>query len=329
MRLHKSKQDFIDLIEAAAQHLRLRPVFVEKDYWVTYVLKNLSQSVHRGNVIFKGGTSLSKAYSLIERFSEDIDLAVLSPGEYTDAKMKALLKQIAGDITTGLTLIDGHPSEVKFGKNRTTAYQYPEALDNPDFGVVKDYILVEINCFTNPVPYNEREIQCYAAQYLQQSNRADLIAEYELEPFTINALSLERTYFEKVLSVNRLSYTGKDALMEKVRHFYDIHLLQSSPALKDQILTPAYFDLILAARKDDENNRTMQGEWRNKRLAESPLFSDLENQWNAVAPAYQKDMTDLVWAKTIPKPGEILETLKALRSFLQSFDEKHPPSMAE
>src|ERR1700734_2155440 len=98
MKLHESKQDFIDLIEAAAQHLRLRPVFVEKDYWVTYVLKNLSQSIHRGKVVFKGGTSLSKAYSLIERFSEDIDLAVLSPGEYSDAKMKALLKRISADI---------------------------------------------------------------------------------------------------------------------------------------------------------------------------------------------------------------------------------------
>lgn len=327
MKLHKSKQDFIDLIEVAAEHLRLRPAFVEKDYWVTYVLKNLSRSVHRSSVVFKGGTSLSKAYGLIERFSEDIDLAVLSPGEYTDAKMKALLKHIAADITIGLKVIDGHPSEVKFGKNRTTTYQYPEALDKPEFGVVKDYILVEINCFTNPVPYNEREIHSYAAQYLQQSNRADLIAEYELEPFTINALSLERTYIEKVLSVNRLSYAGKAALMEKVRHFYDIHQLQSSSPLRDRILTPTYFDLILAARKDDENNRTMQGEWRNKPLTESPLFSDLENQWSAVVPTYQKDMTDLVWANTIPKPGEILETLKVLKSFLQSFDEKYPPSI--
>jgi hypothetical protein len=272
---------------------------------------------------------IRKLITNCDKFSEDIDLAVLSPGDYTDTKMKALLKRIEADITSGLTLIDGHPSEVKFGKNRTTAYRYPEDLDNPEFGVVKDYILVEINCFTNPVPYNEREIQSYAALYLQQSNRADLMAEYELEPFTINALSLERTYFEKVLSVNRLSYTGKDALIQKVRHFYDIHKLQNSSVLQGRILTPAYFDLILAARKDDENNRTMQGEWMNKPLAESPLFLDLENQWNVVAPAYQKDMTDLVWAKTIPKPAEILETLKALRSFIQSFDQKHPPLTGE
>src|ERR1700737_4436611 len=105
MKLHESPKEFIDVIEAAAQHLKLRPVFIEKDYWVTHVLKNLSQSGHLDKVIFKGGTSLSKAYGAIERFSEDIDLAVLSPADYSDAKMKTLLKTVSADITKGFTLI--------------------------------------------------------------------------------------------------------------------------------------------------------------------------------------------------------------------------------
>ena len=155
MNLHKSPKEFQDLIEAAAQYLNMRPVFIEKDYWVTYVLMNLSNSEQRDKVVFKGGTSLSKAYASIDRFSEDIDLAILSPDDYSAAKMKVLLKQVEKDCTTGLTLIPGHSSEVKFGRNRTTAYQYPRILNYTNFGIVKDYILVEINCFTNPVPFKE------------------------------------------------------------------------------------------------------------------------------------------------------------------------------
>ena len=68
-------------------------VYIEKDYWVTYILKRLSQSSYSEIAIFKGGTSLSKAYRIIERFSEDIDLAVIS-NELSSNQIKKLIKQI-------------------------------------------------------------------------------------------------------------------------------------------------------------------------------------------------------------------------------------------
>jgi Nucleotidyl transferase AbiEii toxin, Type IV TA system len=321
MNLHKSLNEFKDLIEATAQHLNLRPVFVEKDYWVTYVLKNLANSEHCDKVVFKGGTSLSKAYGYIERFSEDIDLAILSPGEYSDGKMKTLLKQVSEDITKGLSIIEGHPAEVKFGKNRTTAYQYDKVLADTNFGVVKDFIVVEINCFTNPVPNNTKGIQSFIAQFLLEKGENEAIVEYGLQPFTVKVLTAERTYFEKVLSVNRLSYSGLEALIEKVRHFNDIHKLQNNSDLKNKILTPVYFELIMAVRKDDENNRTMAGDWVGNPISSSPLFADLDNIWKDVAPAYEKDMADLSWSKSIPSSADILESLKLLRKFIKQFDD--------
>ncbi len=72
MTLHQDKELFREAIEAAAGHFQLRPVFVEKDYWVTYVLRNLALSPYFNTVVFKGGTSLSKAYQCIDRFSEDV-----------------------------------------------------------------------------------------------------------------------------------------------------------------------------------------------------------------------------------------------------------------
>lgn len=78
MNLHNDRNSFSAAIQAASDKLEILPVFIEKDYWITIVLKRLSESKFSDRVVFKGGTSLSKGYKLIDRFSEDIDIAVLN-----------------------------------------------------------------------------------------------------------------------------------------------------------------------------------------------------------------------------------------------------------
>ncbi|VAW44017.1 hypothetical protein MNBD_GAMMA04-1140, partial [hydrothermal vent metagenome] len=68
MRLHEEGEVFAELVAVTAETIGLPQIYVEKDYWVTRALKYLSESVHAGEVVFKGGTSLSKAYRLIDRF---------------------------------------------------------------------------------------------------------------------------------------------------------------------------------------------------------------------------------------------------------------------
>jgi len=74
MKLHHNIQLFQDAVRVTAQQMNIPPEFVEKDYWVTYVLFAIFNSKIGNETVFKGGTSLSKCYKLIERFSEDIDL---------------------------------------------------------------------------------------------------------------------------------------------------------------------------------------------------------------------------------------------------------------
>jgi hypothetical protein len=64
MNLHENSDTFRDAIRAASEYLGIRDVFVEKDYWVTFILKRLPESEYSGNVVFKGGTSLSKVHKL-------------------------------------------------------------------------------------------------------------------------------------------------------------------------------------------------------------------------------------------------------------------------
>jgi len=101
MNFHTSS-DFSDALRAAADHFNLRPVFIEKDYWVTFVLKNLSDSALSADVVFKGGTSLSKAYQCIERFSEDIDLALIKTDGLSANQLKNKLKVVETACSTGL-----------------------------------------------------------------------------------------------------------------------------------------------------------------------------------------------------------------------------------
>ena len=65
MILHVTRRAFEDAIRAASDHFNIREIFVEKDYWVTFILKRLSQSDNMDKVVFKGGTSLSKVFKLI------------------------------------------------------------------------------------------------------------------------------------------------------------------------------------------------------------------------------------------------------------------------
>ena len=98
MKLHRDKEVFTQAILSTAEYFNIQEVFVEKDYWVTYVLKNLSQSKYKGTVVFKGGTSLSKAYRLINRFSEDIDLAIIQSKGASGNAIKNLIKSVEAEM---------------------------------------------------------------------------------------------------------------------------------------------------------------------------------------------------------------------------------------
>lgn len=94
MILHLNKKAFTAAIQAASNNLNISPVFIEKDYWITMVLKQLSESKHADKVVFKGGTSLTKAHKLIQRFSEDVDIAVSGVSELSGNQIKTLIRNL-------------------------------------------------------------------------------------------------------------------------------------------------------------------------------------------------------------------------------------------
>lgn len=89
MNLHKNKKEFYETILVVSDRLKTSPEIIEKDYYVTLFLERLSKRVP--NIIFKGGTSLSKCHKVINRFSEDIELT-LSVDNQTQSHKKKFKK---------------------------------------------------------------------------------------------------------------------------------------------------------------------------------------------------------------------------------------------
>jgi predicted nucleotidyltransferase component of viral defense system len=100
---------------------------VEKDFWVTEVLRGVAQQAARESVtvIFKGGTSLSKAYKLIRRFSEDVDMLVVLPTKGVDAR-NPILKRLVGGASAATSLEAVTVDEAcRKGEKRGARFPFP------------------------------------------------------------------------------------------------------------------------------------------------------------------------------------------------------------
>ena len=93
MTLDNNTQQFSDAIRAASERLNIAAIYIEKDYWITKILQQLSRTPQANNIVWKGGTSLSKGYGLIDRFSSDIDVAVLADG-MNGNQIKTLISKV-------------------------------------------------------------------------------------------------------------------------------------------------------------------------------------------------------------------------------------------
>jgi len=125
MNLHTDTKLFSDTVRATAQHTGIREVFVEKDYWITLVLFQLAQSNYASQMVFKGGTSLSKGYGLINRFSEDVDIAIVSGENESGNEVKTIIRAVEKEMTAGLTEKHVEGVSSKGSRFRKSLFKYP------------------------------------------------------------------------------------------------------------------------------------------------------------------------------------------------------------
>ena len=224
MYLHRDRETFRDIVEQAADSSGRTPAIVEKDYYVTLILKLLSEQLDK--CVFKGGTSLSKGFHVVDRFSEDIDITFNEHiGESRRKKLKnVVLKGISEELGMPVANWEDIQSDRDYN-----AYLFSyESV----FGLWDDrlpqYVKLETALGSYSFPTQVVEIRNYIGDYLEGRGRTDLAEQFSLGRFSMNLQSLERTYIDKVFALCDYYLQGRSKRCS--RHLYDIYKL--TPLIK-------------------------------------------------------------------------------------------------
>lgn len=315
MTLHEDKTLFGDVIAACAEDMKIAEVYVEKDYWLCYLLKQLSNSSYKEQVVFKGGTSLSKVYKIIERFSEDIDLGLLCQ-DMSASQVKPFMKKIESAMLDAHFMeLKEHPSVSKGSKFRKTVFEYPR-ITSGDFGHASHVMVLEINAFTTPSPYGLAVMESFISQFLQNTPQKGIIQTHALEPFEIYALDMRRTFCEKISAIAKASYLGQRELENKIRHFYDIYFLMQEDTIVEFLATDAFAPLFELVREDDRKNENEHHGWANEPLYQAPIYKETSTLLENLEAYYHKEFSSLVHG-TLPEFHAIIKTIESIAHTLK------------
>lgn len=233
--LATSKQRMIVFTEAASK-LKLPPYIVEKDFWVSWVLgKMFADPFLRDILRFKGGTSLSKAYGVIERFSEDIDLildarVVLFADEELEQKSntrqaafnkdveRRAEEYIQSELKANISKVLGKVCKIKGDTDDGHVLQivYPKVFD---YAYIQPMIKLEIGPLSLWDPIEERSITSFVSKTLPELKISDPV---------VPTIKAERTFWEKITILHHEANRPADkgpVPARYSRHYYDVFKL--------------------------------------------------------------------------------------------------------
>jgi hypothetical protein len=319
MRLHEDSRLFRQAVLATAQERQIPEIFVEKDYWVTLTLKLVFGSAAAADCVFKGGTSLSKCYGLIDRFSEDVDLVVRQSGDDSGAQLKKKLKTVSQSVVGVLPEVEVDGVTMKRGMIRKTAHSYPKLFDGR-FGQVRDVIILESSWLGESEPSATRPLSCYLYEMMIRNGQEEMAAAFELLPFDVQVLRPERTMCEKIMSLVRFSYDGLplEALKNKVRHIYDLYQLLER-AEYDRFFESADFESLLKQIAQSDLKTLNDSDWILSHPADALILAKAESVWKELEPVYSGEFRNLVYGM-LPGPDLMEATLCRIRNRMRAFD---------
>lgn len=217
MNLHEDQKLFEQAILTTAQAKKIPTSIVEKDYHVTFLLKELIR--RNPLIIFKGGTSLSKCYHAINRFSEDIDLSCDHGETPLTEGMRRKFNQTILDGIAQCRYQFENPDEIKRRRlfNRFVLSYAPVF---PVMANIKAKLVIETAIAIRSFPHEKRNVISLIGEYLIESGMNELLEQYSLQPFAVEVQTPDRTFIDKVFAICDYWLTGK--IREHSRHLYDL-----------------------------------------------------------------------------------------------------------
>ena len=248
MNWYKEYQtDWKEIIETVARELGRSEQMVEKDTIQSMFLFELAKS--ELPFVFKGGTSLSKAYNLIDRFSEDIDLSMnRRPTQSERVKSKEWIIEIAENL--GLVL--SNPEEIK------SRYDYNKYIFKYDslFSVIPLEIIIETSYYQSVYPVEKHVVGSFVGRFCLERNII-LPVPFEAAEVVMNVQSMERTFVDKVFAV--CDYKIQNMRDRDSRHLYDICKLIREVELNEEL--DKLIDMVRDDRMQSRNNPSAQLEY--------------------------------------------------------------------
>ena len=259
-----SDQERSGLFRVAAAEMRMETAIVEKDFWVCFLLDHLfHRSEFKDSIIFKGGTSLSKAFGLIERFSEDVDLILdwrligyglnepweersntkqdkfkLETIERTDGY---LTNVFVPSLKAGLSEELGIDADVRMGDaEETVLFAYPRLFSSE---ATLDVVKLEIGPLAAWTPSQPATVTSYLA---------GLHPQLFASPSTVVATAApERTFWEKATILHQEANRPEGKAMPKryARHYYDMYKLGHSDIAERAIAQPELLAKVVAFKE--------------------------------------------------------------------------------
>jgi len=239
---------------------------IEKDWWVTLVLKALFQSEFAPHLSFKGGTSLSKGWHLIERFSEDIDVAIersflgfeeeltkagvkklkRTACAFTSTHLKAALEKELTNlgVPTGIVAVTADPirPDLPDTDPQTLRISYGSLLDPVPY--IADSVKLEVSARSLNEPAVELPIQSLLGEYMPGF-------PWSGESFLVHAVEPKRTFLEKIFLLHEEFLRPLDRIVyERMsRHLYDIERLMGTEHAEAALSDYAYYNAIVEHRR--------------------------------------------------------------------------------
>ena len=258
-----SEEDRKIVINQVSSKAGLLPAAIEKDWWVMITLNAIYRSEYAKHLVFKGGTSLSKSYGLIERFSEDIDLAIdrsffkfggdLNPKEVTRLR-KAACKFIVevfieklSVILTEMKVMEFTLNHVEFERSDTDPLaielNYKPLTEKVDYLIPR--ILIEISSRSLRDPFEDRELISFIGKDYPELPFAD-------KPITVPTVLPTRTLLEKIFLLHEefQKPAGREIKSKRMtRHLYDISKLMDTKYMEDALSDRELYNNIVKHRE--------------------------------------------------------------------------------
>ncbi len=258
-----SKERRIEILNQATELTGLPSVAIEKDWWVTLALNSSFSLPYSKNIVFKGGTSLSKGWNLIERFSEDIDLAIDRKffgfdGDISKTQIKNLRKQscvfisttFLADVTQKLTewkvinecKLVAQPVKDSDKDPQVIEIHYNSVIDTSEY--LPQRVLIEVSSRSLMEPVEERKINSILSENFPQQS-------FVTVPFAIPTVLPQRTFLEKIFLLHEeFSQDSEKIRIDRLsRHLYDLEKLMDTKHGIEALKNTKLYNNIISHRE--------------------------------------------------------------------------------